>query len=173
MRRGRLTVGEVLFERCSAVAIYARVSTKDQHCTNQIDLLTQWCQRQGHRITKIYTDAGINVTTRRRWAPKGIILRSAQREFDAYVAESKRIPAAQADARARITQLKDVNACMAAAGARAAVHGLVASMRAKRLARGRRGLPSAHARTTKASRSRRPNWSKANFVSMFRASTSG
>ena len=77
MRRGRLTVGEVLFERCSAVAIYARVSTKDQHCTNQIDLLTQWCQRQGHRITKIYTDAGINVTTRRRWAPKGIILRSA------------------------------------------------------------------------------------------------
>jgi hypothetical protein len=57
---------------------------------------------------------------------------SAQREFDAYRAEVARIPAAQAEARVRLARLQDVHACMASAGARAAVKDLVASMRAKR-----------------------------------------
>lgn len=55
--------------KTTRVAIYARVSTKDQHCTNQIDVLTQWCQRQGHRITKVYTDAGISGSKRRDARP--------------------------------------------------------------------------------------------------------
>lgn len=55
--------------KATRVAIYARVSTKDQHCTNQIEVLTKWCQRQGHRITKVYTDAGISGSKRRDARP--------------------------------------------------------------------------------------------------------
>jgi hypothetical protein len=64
---------------------------------------------------------------------------SAQREFDAAVAEAQRILAAQSEARARLAKIKDVDACLAAASARAAVRDLIAGMRAKRLAREHRG----------------------------------
>jgi DNA invertase Pin-like site-specific DNA recombinase len=66
------------------VAIYARVSTKDQHCTNQIAVLTQWCQRQGHRITKVYTDAGISGTKRRSKRPglDAALKDAARAEYD-------------------------------------------------------------------------------------------
>ena len=68
--------------RATRVAIYARVSTKDQHCTNQIDVLTQWCQRQGHRITKVYTDAGISGSKRRDKRPGlDAALKDAARSF--------------------------------------------------------------------------------------------
>jgi DNA invertase Pin-like site-specific DNA recombinase len=66
------------------VAIYARVSTKDQHCANQIDVLTQWCERQGHRITKVYTDAGISGTKRRDKRPglDAALKDAARAEYD-------------------------------------------------------------------------------------------
>lgn len=61
----------------------------------------------------------------------------AEREFKVYVAESKAIPEAQRAARARLEKLRDAEACIAAAGARRAVEGLIASMRAKRERRSR------------------------------------
>jgi len=66
------------------VAIYARVSTKDQHCQNQIDVLTQWCQRQGHRITKIYLDEGISGAKRRDKRPglDAALKDAARAEYD-------------------------------------------------------------------------------------------
>src|SRR5688572_4681622 len=70
--------------KATRVAIYARVSTKDQHCANQIDVLTQWCQRQGHRITKVYTDAGISGTKRRDKRPglDAALKDAARAEYD-------------------------------------------------------------------------------------------
>ena len=70
--------------KATRVAIYARVSTKDQHCTNQIDVLTQWCERQGHRITKVYVDAGISGTTRRDKRPglDAALKDAARAEYD-------------------------------------------------------------------------------------------
>jgi hypothetical protein len=64
---------------------------------------------------------------------------TAQREFDAYVAEAARIPVEQAAARARLEKLKDFDAGVMAADARRALTQLVASMRTKREARERRG----------------------------------
>jgi len=60
-----------------------------------------------------------------------------QREFDAYRAEARRIPAEHAAMRATIARLKDLPRCAAEAQAREALAGLVVSMRAKRMRRGR------------------------------------
>jgi DNA invertase Pin-like site-specific DNA recombinase len=70
--------------KATRVAIYARVSTKDQHCKNQIDVLTQWCERQGHRVTKVYTDAGISGTKRRDKRPglDAALKDAARAEYD-------------------------------------------------------------------------------------------
>jgi len=42
------------------VALYARVSTKDQDCENQIRELRQWAHTAGHEIVEIYQDNGIS-----------------------------------------------------------------------------------------------------------------
>ncbi len=38
------------------VAIYARVSTQDQHAEHQVKVLREFCQRSGHEIYDVYTD---------------------------------------------------------------------------------------------------------------------
>jgi DNA invertase Pin-like site-specific DNA recombinase len=38
------------------VAIYARVSTEDQHNENQVRMCCEYCERNGHEITRVYTD---------------------------------------------------------------------------------------------------------------------
>jgi len=38
------------------VAIYTRVSTTDQHTTNQESICKDWCNRNNHEVFKIYTD---------------------------------------------------------------------------------------------------------------------
>jgi DNA invertase Pin-like site-specific DNA recombinase len=38
------------------VAIYARVSTQEQDTANQLPALREWCESNGHRITKQYLD---------------------------------------------------------------------------------------------------------------------
>jgi len=38
------------------VAIYARVSTEEQHVDNQIEICKEACKRQGYNIFKIYQD---------------------------------------------------------------------------------------------------------------------
>lgn len=70
--------------KATRVAIYARVSTKDQHCTNQIDVLTQWCQRQGHSITNVYVDTGISGSERRdkRSGLNAALKDAARSEYD-------------------------------------------------------------------------------------------
>jgi DNA invertase Pin-like site-specific DNA recombinase len=70
--------------KATRVAIYARVSTKDQHCSNQIDVLTEWCELQGHRVTKVYTDAGISGTKRRDKRPglDAALKDAARAEYD-------------------------------------------------------------------------------------------
>jgi hypothetical protein len=62
---------------------------------------------------------------------------TARREFDALVAEAKRIPAEQAVMRERIAHVKDFPRCQTEAQARMALQGLIASMRVKRERRGR------------------------------------
>ena len=44
------------------IAIYARVSTSSQTTQNQINVLTELANRQGHTIIKIYTDNGFSGT---------------------------------------------------------------------------------------------------------------
>jgi DNA invertase Pin-like site-specific DNA recombinase len=70
--------------KATRVAIYARVSTKDQHCTNQIDVLTEWCRRQGHHVKRVYTDAGISGSKRRdkRPALDAALKDAARAEYD-------------------------------------------------------------------------------------------
>ena len=70
--------------KVTRVAIYARMSTKDQHCANQINVLTQWCQRQGHRITTVYTDDGISGSKRRDKRPglDAALKDAARAEYD-------------------------------------------------------------------------------------------
>lgn len=38
------------------IAIYARVSTEDQHTEKQILLCKEWAERHGHEVYKIYSD---------------------------------------------------------------------------------------------------------------------
>jgi len=47
------------------VAIYARVSTKEQHTSNQIDLCRRHCQAKGYQIYDTYTDTISGTTTSR------------------------------------------------------------------------------------------------------------
>jgi len=70
--------------KATRVAIYTRVSTKDQHCANQVDVLTEWCRRQGHRITKVYIDAGVSGTKRRDKRPglDAALKDAARSEYD-------------------------------------------------------------------------------------------
>jgi DNA invertase Pin-like site-specific DNA recombinase len=42
------------------VAIYTRVSTKDQKTKTQLQELHAWAERAGHTIVKVYEDAGIS-----------------------------------------------------------------------------------------------------------------
>lgn len=62
---------------------------------------------------------------------------SAALEFAEYQREAQRVPAEHTARRATIAHVKDLPRCAAEAQARAAVAGLIASMRAKRERRGR------------------------------------
>jgi len=43
-----------------SVAIYTRVSTKDQTTENQLPELHAWAARAGHAVAKVYDDIGIS-----------------------------------------------------------------------------------------------------------------
>lgn len=38
------------------IAIYARVSTEDQHASKQVDLCEDFCKKEGHEIYKVYKE---------------------------------------------------------------------------------------------------------------------
>jgi DNA invertase Pin-like site-specific DNA recombinase len=68
----------------ATVAIYARVSTSDQTCENQKRELTQWAERAGHEVVKIFEDAGISGTKGRdkRRGFDALLKGAVRREFD-------------------------------------------------------------------------------------------
>ncbi len=66
------------------VAIYARVSTSSQTTQNQIDVLTELANRQGHTIIKIYSDNGFSGTksTADRPALNDLMTDARKKQFD-------------------------------------------------------------------------------------------
>jgi DNA invertase Pin-like site-specific DNA recombinase len=63
-------------------ALYARVSTSDQHCENQLTELRTYCAARGWTITREYVDHGISGTAERRPALDGLVSDARRRRFD-------------------------------------------------------------------------------------------
>ena len=72
------------------VAIYARVSTNEQTTENQVRDLTEWADRAGHEVIKIYDDNGVSGAKGREYRKElDKLLRGAvRREFDLVAAWS-------------------------------------------------------------------------------------
>ena len=70
--------------KAKRVALYVRVSTNGQTVENQRRELTQWAERAGHDIVKVYQDAGISGAKGRERRPgfDAMLKAAAQREFD-------------------------------------------------------------------------------------------
>ena len=66
------------------VVLYVRVSTSEQTTENQIRELTQWAERAGHHVVKVYGDAGISGAKGRdkRSGLDAMLRAAARREFD-------------------------------------------------------------------------------------------
>ena len=66
------------------VVLYVRVSTSEQTTENQIRELTQWAERAGHDVVKVYGDAGISGAKGRDKRPGlyAMLKAAARREFD-------------------------------------------------------------------------------------------
>ena len=66
------------------VALYVRVSTNGQTVENQRRELTQWAERAGHEVVKVYQDAGISGAKGCDKRPDfdAMLKAAAKREFD-------------------------------------------------------------------------------------------
>ena len=66
------------------VVLYVRVSTSEQTTENQIRELTQWAERAGHDVVKVYGDAGISGAKGRDKRPgfDAMLKAATKREFD-------------------------------------------------------------------------------------------
>jgi DNA invertase Pin-like site-specific DNA recombinase len=66
------------------IALYVRVSTNGQTVENQRRELTQWAERAGHEVVKVYQDAGISGAKGRDKRPgfDAMLKAAAKREFD-------------------------------------------------------------------------------------------
>ena len=66
------------------VVLYVRVSTSEQTTENQIRELTQWAERAGHDVVKVFGDAGISGAKGRDKRPgfDAMLKAAAKREFD-------------------------------------------------------------------------------------------
>lgn len=66
------------------IAIYTRVSTKDQTTENQLQVLKQWAARAGHEVARVFEDKGISGAKGRDKRPAfDAVLRGAvRREFE-------------------------------------------------------------------------------------------
>jgi DNA invertase Pin-like site-specific DNA recombinase len=66
------------------VAIYTRVSTKDQTTENQLPELHAWAARAGHTVVKVYDDIGISGAKGRDQRPQfdAMLKAAVRREFD-------------------------------------------------------------------------------------------
>src|SRR5688500_18295611 len=66
-------------------AIYARVSTVDQHCDNQLLELRRYCEARGWRIAREFVDHGVSGAKERRPALDDLVRDARRRRFDALV----------------------------------------------------------------------------------------
>jgi DNA invertase Pin-like site-specific DNA recombinase len=66
-------------------AIYARVSTSDQHCENQLVELRRYCEARGWKVTKEYVDQGISGAKERRPALDDLVKDAKRRRLDVLV----------------------------------------------------------------------------------------
>src|SRR5262249_27659915 len=66
------------------VAIYCRVSTKEQTTANQLHELRQWARRAGHEIVQVYEDHGISGAKGRDKRPQfdAMLKGAVRREFN-------------------------------------------------------------------------------------------
>jgi len=67
------------------VAIYARVSTKDQKIENQIDILRDYCRSRDFEIYKEYKDIGVSGSVFERRALKMLMRDATENKFEAVV----------------------------------------------------------------------------------------
>lgn len=63
-------------------ALYARVSTTDQTCENQLIELRQYCQARGWRVWREFVDAGVSGSKDRRPALDALLADARRRRFD-------------------------------------------------------------------------------------------
>jgi DNA invertase Pin-like site-specific DNA recombinase len=66
-------------------ALYARVSTTDQTCENQLIELRQYCAARGWRIWREFVDTGVSGSTDRRPALDELHAHARRRRFDVVV----------------------------------------------------------------------------------------
>jgi DNA invertase Pin-like site-specific DNA recombinase len=66
-------------------ALYARVSTKDQHTTMQLQELRSYCRRRGWQVAGEYVDSGISGTKERRPQLDKLMVGCRRRQVDAVV----------------------------------------------------------------------------------------
>ena len=65
--------------------LYARVSTTDQHCENQLAELRIYCASRGWTITREYVDHGVSGAKERRPALDDVVRDARRRRFDVLV----------------------------------------------------------------------------------------
>ncbi|MEO7890999.1 MAG: recombinase family protein [Vicinamibacterales bacterium] len=66
-------------------ALYARVSTSDQNCDNQLIELRRYCEARGFQVTREYTDHGVSGSKDRRPALDDLVSDARRRRFDVLV----------------------------------------------------------------------------------------
>ena len=68
----------------SKVALYTRVSTRDQTTQQQLDQLRAWAERAGHEVSAVYEDRGISGAKGRDKRPgfDRMLKAATRREFD-------------------------------------------------------------------------------------------
>jgi DNA invertase Pin-like site-specific DNA recombinase len=66
-------------------AIYARVSTSDQTCENQLIELRRFCGARGWQLCKEFVDSGVSGTKERRPALDELVTDAKRRRFDVVV----------------------------------------------------------------------------------------
>jgi DNA invertase Pin-like site-specific DNA recombinase len=66
------------------IAIYCRVSTKDQTTDNQVQELRAWAERAGHTVVKVYQGKGISgrFGREKRWDFNALLKAAIRREFE-------------------------------------------------------------------------------------------
>jgi len=66
-------------------AVYARVSTTDQHCENQLVELRRYCDARGWTIAREYVDEGVSGAKERRPALDDLVRDAKRRRHDVVV----------------------------------------------------------------------------------------